>query len=132
MQKENPHRMEAFSFREQKIANAHRRLKIIKREPAHSKPTNTQPSPALTDLIEDMDCKALSEATKKWLRQHGLEGFLTIMEASSHREADKIVKDIDTELITEEAIRALTSLPEGDIFTINNPTPEQLKKYFGK
>ena len=61
-----------------------------------------------------------------------MEGFLTIKEAPPHQEADKIVKDIDTELITEEAIRALTGLPEGGIFTIDNPTPEQLTKYFGE
>ena len=55
-----------------------------------------------------------------------MEGFLTIMEAPPHREAEKIIKEIDTEVITEEAIRALTSLPERGIFTIDNPTTEQL------
>ena len=70
-----------------------------------------------------MDCMALSKAAKKWLKQHGLEGFLRIVEAPAHIEAEKVVKDIDTEVITEEAIRALTGLPEGGIFTIDNPTP---------
>ena len=69
------------------------------------------------------------KVAKKWLKQHGLEGFLRIMEAPPHREAEKVVKDIDTEVITEEAIRALTGLPEGDIFNINNLTPKQLTKY---
>ena len=32
----------------------------------------------------------------------------------------------------EEVICALTGLPEGGIFTIDNPTPEQLTKYFGE
>ena len=54
------------------------------------------------------------------------------MEVRPHREAEKIVKKIDTEFITKEAIHALTGLPEGGIFTIDNPTPEQLKKYFGE
>ena len=79
-----------------------------------------------------MDPQTLSEAAKKWLRQHGLEGFLTIMEAPPHKEADKVIKEIDTEVITEEAIRALTGLPEGGIFQIDNPTSEQLIKYFGE
>ena len=52
-----------------------------------------------------------------------------IMEAPPHREAEKIIKEIDTEVITEEAICALTSLPEGGTFTIDNPTTEQLRKY---
>ena len=102
MPKENPQRMEIFSLREQRIPNAHRRLKVIRREPTHIERTNTQPSPAFTDLEEDMDCQALSEAAKKWLRQHGFEGFLTIMEAPSHREAEKIIKEIDTEVITRK------------------------------
>ena len=101
-------------------------MKIIRREPTHAEPTNTQPSPALTDLEQDMDFQALSEAAKKWLRQHGLEGFLMIMEAPPHREADKIVKNIDTELITEEAIRALTGLPEGGIFNIDNEVAQKI------
>ena len=130
MQEENLHRMEAFSFREQRIANAHRRLKIIKRE--HPEPPNAPTSPATTDSEGEMDCMTLSEAAKKWLKQHGLEGFLRIMEAPPHKEAERVVKAIDTEVITEEAIRALTGLPEGGIFTIDNPTPEQLTKYFGE
>ena len=132
MQKENPHRMEAFTFREQRSTNAHRRLKIIRREPTHIEPPHTYPSPALCDLDEAMYCQALSEAAKKWLWQHGLEGFLTIMEAPPHWEAEKIVKEIDTDLIMDEAIRSLIGLPEGGIFTIENPTPEQLWKYFGE
>ena len=79
-----------------------------------------------------MDPQTLSEAAKKWLRQHGLEGFLTIMEARPHQEVDKVIKEIDTEVITEEAICALTGLPEGGIFQIDNPTSEQLIKHFGE
>ena len=124
MQKENPQQMETFSSREQRIPNAHKRLKVIRREPTHTERTNTQPPPAFTDLEEDMDYQALSEAGKKWLRQHGLEGFLTIMEAPPHREAEKIIKEIDTEVITKEAIQALTGLLEGGILTIDNPTTE--------
>ena len=142
MQREKPPRMETFTFREQRSTNAHRRLKIIRREPTHREPPHSelslshslhrQTSPTLSDLDEDMDCQTLSEAAKKWLRQHGLEGFLTIMEAPPHREAEKIVKEIDMVLITDEAIRALIGLPEGGIFTTENPTLEQLRKYFGE
>ena len=92
--------METFSFREQRILNAHRRLKVIRREPTHTEFTKAQPSPAPTDLEEDMDCQVLSEAAKKWLRQHGLEGFLTIMEAPPRREEEKIIKEINTEINT--------------------------------
>ena len=132
MQKENPHRMEAFTFREKKSTNAHRQLKIIRHEPTHTEPPHTHPSLALTDLEEAMDCQALSEAAKKWLRQHGLKGFLTIMEALPHREAETIVKEINTKLIMEESIRALIGLLEWGMFTIENPAPEQLRKYFGE
>ena len=55
---------------------------------------------------------ALSETAKKWLTQEGLEGFLRIVEALPHGEARKVMKKIDTEVIIEEAIRALIGLLE--------------------
>ena len=42
----------------------------------------------------------------------------------------KFVKKIDLEVITEEAIRALTGLPKGGIYSIENPSPETLTKFF--
>ena len=81
---------------------------------------------------KDMECMVLLEAAKKWLKQHGLEGFLRIVEAPPHGDAENVVKDIDMEVITEEAIRALIDLPEGDRFLIDNPTLEILTKYFGE
>ena len=144
MHREKSQRMETFSFREPRSTEAPRRWKIIRREPAHREPPRSElslsrshshhhpTSPSQSDLDADMDPQTLSEAAKKWLRQHGLEGFLTIMEAPPHKEADRVIKEIDTEVITEEAVRALTGLPEGGIFQIDNPTSEQLIKYFGE
>ena len=134
MQREKPQRIETFSFREPRRTDADRCRKIDRRELTHRQPPHSELSlsPTLSDLDAEMDCQTLSEAAKKWLRQHGLEGFLTIMDAPPHREADRIIKEIDTEVITEEAIRALTGLPEGGIYTIDNPTSEQLIKYFGE
>ena len=77
-----------------------------------------------------MEHMTLSQAAKKWFKQHGLEGFLRIVEAPPHGEAEKVVQKINTEVITEEAIDALTRLPEGGIYSIDNPSPKTLTKFF--
>ena len=55
-----------------------------------------------------MESMTLSETTNKWFKQHGLEGFVRKVEATTHDEAEKVVMEFDTEVITKEAIRALT------------------------
>ena len=44
--------METFSFREQRIPNAHRRLTVIRREPTHIELNNAQPSLAPRNTFE--------------------------------------------------------------------------------
>ena len=73
---------------------------------------------------------ALSETAKKWFTRHVLEGFLRLVEAPPHSEAEKVMMKIDKEVITEEAIDALTRLPEGGIYSIDNPSPKTLTKFF--
>ena len=75
---------------------------------------------------------ALSEISKKWFTQHGWEGFLRIPEAHRHEESEKIAKKINVEEIMENAIRALIGLPEGGIYSIENPSLEMLTKFFGE
>ena len=130
MEKENLRRAEFLSFHEHRDLSAHRRLRVIRREHAEHAGAPILPQP--TDSEDDMECMVLSEAAKKWLKQHGLEGFLRIVEAPPHGDAENVVKDIDTEVITEEAIRAMTGLPEGGIYSIDNPSPELLTRYFGE
>ena len=100
---------------------------MIRRTP---EATTSTPKLSTTTEIEDtLEPIALSEMAKKWFTQHGLEGFLRIVEAPPHEEAEKVVKKIDLEVITEEAIRALIGLPEDGIFSIENPSPETLTKF---
>ena len=54
------------------------------------------------------------------------------LRGTSHGEAEKVVKKIDTEVITEEAIHALPGLSKGGIYSIVNPSPETLTKFFGE
>ena len=61
-----------------------------------------------------------------------MEGFLRIVEAPPHGKPEKVVKKIETEVIIEEAIHTLTGLPEGGIYSIDNPSPEKLTKFFGE
>ena len=94
--------------------------------------TNT---PKLTTTIETdhtLEPMVLSETAKKWFTQHGLDGFLRIAEAPTHKESEKGAKKIDLEKITEVAIYALIILLEGGIFSIENPSPETLMKFFNE
>ena len=75
---------------------------------------------------------ALSETAKNVFTHHGLEGFLRIEEAPPHEEPEKVAKKIDLEEITEEAIRALIGWLEGGLYSIENPSPETLSKFFGE
>ena len=75
---------------------------------------------------------ALSETAKKWFTQHGLDGFLRIAEAPTHKESEKGAKKIDLEEIMEVAIYALIRLPEGGISSIENPSPETLTNVFNE
>ena len=102
MEKENPCRAESLSFREHGDLSVHRRLRVIRLEHAEHASTTILPQP--TDSEDDMECMVLLEAATKWLKQHGLEGFLRIVEAPPHGDVENILKDIDTEVITEEAI----------------------------
>ena len=88
--------------------------------------------PTPTESNDEMDHMELSETAKKRFKQHALEGFLRIVEAPPHGEAEKVVKKIDTEVIIEEAIRALTGLLEGGIYSIHNPSPETLTRFLGE
>ena len=67
-----------------------------------------------------------------WFTQHGLEGFLRIAEAPPHDEPGKVAKKIDLEEITEDVIHALIGLPKGGIYSIENPSPEMLTKFFNE
>ena len=75
---------------------------------------------------------ALSEMTKKWFTQYGLEGFLRVVEAPPHEKSENVTKEIDIKVITEETIHALIEFPEGGIYSIESPSPEMLTKFLGE
>ena len=119
---------ETLSYREHRALSTQRQIQVIRRTPEATTGTPKLPTTTATEhMLEPM---ALSETAKKWFTQHGLEGFLRIAEAPPHEEVEKVAKKIDLEVITEEAIRALIGLPEGGIYSIENPSPETLTKFF--
>ena len=122
--------VESLSFREHRALSAQRTIQVSRRTQEAHTSTSALPTPAEPD--DEMEPMALSETAKKWFNQHGLGGFLRIAEAPPHDEAEEVVQKIDTEVITEEAIRALIGLPEGGIYSIENPSPETLTKFFGE
>ena len=89
MERQNLRLTESLSFRENRALSAHSRLRVIRR--TQEERTNLPILPSPTDSDDDMEHMALSEAAKKWFKQHGLEGFLRIVEAPPHGEAEKVV-----------------------------------------
>ena len=75
---------------------------------------------------------ALSDASKDWLNKYGLDGFLRIAEAPPYEELEKVSLRIDLDEITEDVVRALIGLPEGGVYSIENPSTETLTEYFGE
>ena len=69
-----------------------------------------------------MSPMALSDVAKDWLIRNGLEGFLRISVAPPHEEPDKATLQIDVEEITEGMVQALTHLPVGGLYSIENPS----------
>ena len=89
MERQNLRLAESLSFRENKALSAYKQLRVIRR--TQEERTNVPILPSPTDLDDDMEHMALSEVAKKWFKQHGLEGFLRIVEAPPHGEAEKVV-----------------------------------------
>ena len=75
---------------------------------------------------------ALSEEAKQWLTEHGLEGFLRIVDAPPHAEPEQSTATIDLSEITKGAVQALTRLQEGGLRSVECPSNQILFEYFGE
>ena len=126
----NLHLVESLSFRKHRALSTQRTIQVSRRAQEAHTSTSTLPTPA--ELDDEMEPMAFSETTKKWFNQHGLGGFLRIAEAPPHDEVEEVMHKIDTEVIMEEVIHALIGLPEGGIYSIENPSPKTLSKFFGE
>ena len=84
MRTQNLRLAESLSFRENIALSAHRRLRVIRRTQEERTCAPILPSP--TDSDDEMEHMTLSR----------------IVEAPPHGEAEKVVKKVDTEVITEE------------------------------
>ena len=75
---------------------------------------------------------ALSKEEKQWLTEHGLEGFLHIVDALPHDEPEQAATTIDLSEITEGALQALTGLNAGGLQSVECPSNQILFEYFGE
>ena len=53
---------------------------------------------------------ALSEETRQWMTENGLEGLLRIVDAPPHAEPEQAATTIDLSEIMEGVVQALTDL----------------------
>ena len=119
--------IEAFSFRENRAYREQRKIQVIQR--AQTRSTSAPKLPSISETDNDLAPMALSKTAKKWLTQNRVESFLWVVKASPDEELEKVAQKIDLEEITEDAIRAVIGLPEGGLFSIENPSPETLTKF---
>ena len=120
----------ALSFLENRIFNEYRCLQVFKR--AQTCTSRKELHQSNESKEEDTRPMALSDAAKHWLSRNGLEEFLQIAEAPLHEEPERVALQIDLDEITEGMVQALTSLPAGGLYSIENPSTETLTEYFGK
>ena len=75
---------------------------------------------------------ALPEEAKTWFSRHEPEGFLRIAKAPLNEESEKVSLRIDLDEITEDVVCALIGLPEGGLYSIENPSTKTLTEYSPK
>ena len=93
---------ESLSFCEHRALGAQRTIQVSRWMQEAQTSTSALPTPAEPD--DEMEPMALSETTKKWFNQHGLGGFLRIVEAPPHKEPEKYATTIDIEGISDVTV----------------------------
>ena len=73
-----------------------------------------------------------SAATRTWLQEHGMGGYLKVIDAPAHPDAQKKGKEVCPEAITNKVIRAALELKQGGDHDAEIPSAAKLKQYFGE
>ena len=73
-----------------------------------------------------------SAATRTWLQEHGMGGYLKVIDAPAHPDAQKTSKEVCPEAITNRVIRAALELHKGGAHDADIPPAAKLKQYFGE
>ena len=74
---------------------------------------------------------AASQETRSWLQERGLGGYLRVIDAPAHPDAQVIARRIHPHTVTNNMIRATLDLKRGGEHEVEIPPSTTLKEYFG-
>ena len=70
--------------------------------------------------------------TRAWLQERGMGGYLKIIDAPAHPDAQGVARRICPEAITNNVLRAALDLQRGGDHDVDIPPASKLKEYFGE
>ena len=73
-----------------------------------------------------------SAETRAWLQERGMGGYLKIIDAPAHPDAQRVGKEVCPEAITNNVIRQALELQRGGDHDADIPPAAKLKEYFGE
>ena len=74
---------------------------------------------------------AASQEIRTWLQQRGLDGYLRVINAPPHPDAQEITRRTHPDTVTNNVIRAAFDLKRGGEHEVKIPPHMTLKEYFG-
>ena len=90
--------------------------------------SSTQSNPV---SISTMPLTASAE-TRAWLQERGMGGYLKIIDAPAHPDAQGVARRICPEAITNNVLRAALDLQRGGDHDVDISLASKLKEYFGE
>ena len=73
-----------------------------------------------------------SSETRAWLQERGMGGYLKIIDAPAHPDAQAVARRISPEAITNNVLRTALDLQWGGDHDADIPPATKLKEYFGE
>ena len=74
---------------------------------------------------------AASQETRSWLQERGLGGYLKVIDAPAHPDAQMVARQIHPDKVTNNMIRVALDLKRGGDHEVKIPPSTTLKEYFG-
>ena len=73
----------------------------------------------------------VSQEIRTWLQRHGLGGYLCVIDAPPHPEAQEIARQLHPYAVTNNFIRSALELQRGGEHDVEVPSHNIFKDYFG-
>ena len=90
--------------------------------------SSTQSNPVSTSTMP----LTTSAETHVWLQERGMGGYLKVIDAPAHPDAQQVARKICPEAITNSVLRTALDLQQGGDHDVDIPSAAKLKEYFGE